>query len=130
VAGIVSNEHRFVIDIDSLREILRNPNTKNLLASAVFRRLLTDGHALMHKVAKGRDFKPRFVVPVYAPMLASIPKPDFFLDRPVYGARPANKNSWLGCISERATPFRVLIAVRRLTLAGRCLKPVEIWLLW
>jgi hypothetical protein len=93
VAGIVSNEERFVIDIDSLREILRNPNTKNLLdASAILRRLLLDGHALMHKVAKGRDFKPRFVVPVYTPMPTSIPKPDFWWTDPSMVQDRSTKN--------------------------------------
>jgi hypothetical protein len=85
VAGIVSNEEKFVIDIDSLREILKNPNTKNLLdASAILRRLLLDGHALMHKVAKGRDFKPRFVVPALTlmPMPEGIPEPSFWWTDP------------------------------------------------
>lgn len=60
---MVSNEARFVWDIDALREILRNPQPRNLLeASGILRRLLTDSECLLHKVARGRDFTPRFTV--------------------------------------------------------------------
>ena len=61
--GMFSNEYIFVADIDDLQRILKYPDTRNLLgASAILRRLLTDKQPLLHKVAKGRDFKPRFVV--------------------------------------------------------------------
>lgn len=64
MAGLFSNEQRFVWDIDALQEILRYPTQPHLLdASVILRRLLTDsGEPLLHKVARGRDFKPRFVV--------------------------------------------------------------------
>jgi hypothetical protein len=61
--GLVSNEERFVWDIDDLQDILKYPDARNLVgASAILRRLLTDGECLLHKVSKGRDFKPRFTV--------------------------------------------------------------------
>lgn len=64
--AMLSNEHIFILDIDALREIVKYPDTRNLLsASAILRRLLTDeGQPLLHKVARGRDFKPRFVVAI------------------------------------------------------------------
>jgi hypothetical protein len=61
---MISNEQRFIWDIDDLREIIKNPEPRNLLAaSAILRRLLTDsGEPLLHKVARERDFQPRFIV--------------------------------------------------------------------
>jgi len=65
MAGLYTNEQRFVWDVDALREIGKYPHPRNLLdASAILRRLLTDDRCLLHKVAKGRDFKPRFAVAV------------------------------------------------------------------
>jgi hypothetical protein len=68
---MISSERRFVYDIDSLRQIASNPTEQNLLNSTVFlRRILTDSAGpSLHKVAKGRDFIPRFRV-------VDLPKPD------------------------------------------------------
>lgn len=62
--AMYSDEQRFVWDIDALQEIVKYPDARHLVeASAILRRLLTDSAGpLMHKVAAGRDFKPRFKV--------------------------------------------------------------------
>ncbi|MDN3624858.1 hypothetical protein [Methylobacterium isbiliense] len=59
-----TNEQLFVWDLDKLRQISQNPHPRNLLdGSAILRRLLTDSSGpLLHKAAKGRDFKPIFRV--------------------------------------------------------------------
>jgi len=64
--GLFSDERIFVLDIDALQEIVKYPDTRNLLdASVRLRRILTDsGEPLLHKVGRGRDFKPRFKIAV------------------------------------------------------------------
>lgn len=59
---MISDEQRFVWDIESLAEIAKYPHPKNLLdASVVLRRLLTDSAGpLIHRIAKRVDLKPRF----------------------------------------------------------------------
>lgn len=88
---LVSDEQRFVWDINDLQEITHNPQPRNLLAaSGILRRLLLDDEALLHKVARGRDFKAKFVVfgnevdPALESKVLSIPGPQFQLTNPAF----------------------------------------------
>jgi hypothetical protein len=61
---MISDEQRFVWDVESLREIVRNPSPRNLIDSTVpLRRLLMDdGEALVVKVARKCGMKVQFNV--------------------------------------------------------------------
>jgi hypothetical protein len=61
---MISDEQRFVWDLDSLRDIAKSPAPKNLLdASVILWRLLTDSAGpLIHRISRKTGLKPRFRV--------------------------------------------------------------------
>lgn len=61
---MISDEQRFVWDIESLQDVAKYPDTRNLIdSSVILRRLLTDSAGpLIHRIAKRVDMQPRFTV--------------------------------------------------------------------